>query len=361
MTSESTRTIFPAKGDGANLLITSLCNQSCPYCFLKGWVTSDPAVAEHMSLSDLDRVIDWLQVMGFDNVKLLGGEPTLHPQFMDIVRRLIERKVHIDCILTNGLAETDLYEMVNGSIETTWLINVNHPSTYSNAQWNRLNNNLEVLKWHEKGSVKRLGIDVNSQKLQLAITFYEPDQDYSYIIDLAKKFGVFFIRYAPSHPSSDLKNEHVDFEKFAIMKSTLLRFFRDCAREDIRPNLECAIPACAFTQKELNYMSLFTENTLFECTPHIDVMPDLSITYCATMKDIIPRYQVGEMQFDETLAHLFRDAVPYKGLVLPRCKGCAMFANAFCQGYCLRYKAEFLNDARRSVSSSGQGRTNERT
>jgi organic radical activating enzyme len=339
-------TIIPPKGGGANLLITSLCNLSCPYCFLKGWITSDATAAQHMSLSDLNKIITWMQGMGFDNVKLLGGEPTLHPQFITLVQRLLDRRVGIDCILTNGLADTQLYETIHKMVDTTWLVNVNHPSTYSAEQWERLNRNLELLKWKERGGIKQMGVDAGPLRLQLAITFYKPDQDYSYIIEMAKKYGSSFIRYAPSHPSADMSNEYVDFDNLILMKRTLLNFFNDCAKEGIRPNLECVLPACIFTQKELTYLGLFTENALFECSPHMDIMPDLTVTYCSSMKDVLPKYVAGKMGFDEMLSRSFRDAISYKAFPLARCRGCQMFKSAYCQGYCLRYKVEFVERAR---------------
>ena len=78
-----------ADGDGsmANLIITNYCNAECAFCFA--------ADSRHRMLRNGSHEMDetefrsWLEFSmsgGNRELRLLGGEPTLHPLFPDFVK-----------------------------------------------------------------------------------------------------------------------------------------------------------------------------------------------------------------------------------------------------------------------------------
>ena len=75
--------------NSVNLFITNLCNSACPYCCVRDWITHDSETAQYMSFRDLGRVIEVLKRSGIDSVRLLGGEPMLHPEIGGFVDRSI--------------------------------------------------------------------------------------------------------------------------------------------------------------------------------------------------------------------------------------------------------------------------------
>lgn len=296
-----------------------------------------------MTSTDLDRVIDWAQRPGYPAVvQLLGGEPTLHPRILDFVKTLQQRGVAIDTIFTNGLGETYVYEEITKISKTGWLVNIDNPDSYTAEEWGLLNRNLEVLRWKGNNTMKAEGFDKDVFRLQIGMTFYKPRQEYSYIIELGKKYGCAYIRCDASRPGKGKCNKYVDFEHLAGLKPTLLSFFKDCVREGMRPVLDEAIPPCIFTQKELTYVTLFVDGFRSVCAPNSDVFPDLTVEHCAPMRGILPAYSINEYKFGEILAEHFRNAEPFKKVALPRCKGCHFFSKGQCQGYCLQYKNDFL-------------------
>lgn len=330
---------------GSNLLITNLCNRSCPYCFLKDWITSDPSKAQYMSLDNLDVIINWAKKLGYPaSVQLLGGEPTLHPDIIEIVKKLQASDVEIETILTNGLGDTEVYASIKAISKAGWLVNVDSPQSYTKDEWKLLNRNLELLRWNGRNDMKENGFDSTVFKLQLAITFYKPKQDYSYVIDLARKYGCTHIRGDPSHPGKGKCNKYVDFEHLAGLKPTLLNFFKDCVREGIKPSVEDALPPCIFTQRELAYVSLFVNRFHSVCFPNPDVFPNLMVEHCASMRGILPAYSIREYRFDEILNQHVHNSESFKSLTLPRCRGCMFFMKRQCQGYCLQYKNDFLEE-----------------
>ncbi|MGB6043190.1 MAG: radical SAM protein, partial [Pirellulales bacterium] len=80
--------------------INSACNLECPMCF----AGSGPG-GDHLSVQDCQRAIDRLvEVEGRPEiVQLSGGEPTIHPQFMEVCRYACDQPIDIVMINTNGI------------------------------------------------------------------------------------------------------------------------------------------------------------------------------------------------------------------------------------------------------------------
>ena len=80
--------------------ITSNCNLRCPMCF----ASSGPG-GTHLSFDDCCRAIDRLvEVEGRAEVlQLSGGEPTIHPQFVELLDYACGQAIDLVMINTNGL------------------------------------------------------------------------------------------------------------------------------------------------------------------------------------------------------------------------------------------------------------------
>lgn len=80
--------------------ITTSCNLNCPMCF----ASSGPG-GKHLSVEECRAAIDRLvEVEGRAEVlQLSGGEPTIHPQFLEILQYGCNQAIDIVMINTNGL------------------------------------------------------------------------------------------------------------------------------------------------------------------------------------------------------------------------------------------------------------------
>jgi 7,8-dihydro-6-hydroxymethylpterin dimethyltransferase len=82
--------------------ITSACDLACPVCYVHN--KNDDAF--HMSTDEFGRVLDRL-VEGaggdLDLINLTGGEPTLHPQLLELVRMCHARGIHRVSVCSHGL------------------------------------------------------------------------------------------------------------------------------------------------------------------------------------------------------------------------------------------------------------------
>jgi len=83
--------------------ITGACNLRCPTCFA-GSAPGDPAIVSASDvLANVDRRIE-LEGGRLDVVMVSGGEPTIHPEFVTLVRELADRDIVRILINTNGVA-----------------------------------------------------------------------------------------------------------------------------------------------------------------------------------------------------------------------------------------------------------------
>ena len=88
-----------------NILLTEVCNMNCAYCFAKETMMAPPK--KEMSLADFERLLVFLKNNRQNEVRLMGGEPTLHSQFKEIVDLALSHSLKVK-IFTNGFFSEDL-------------------------------------------------------------------------------------------------------------------------------------------------------------------------------------------------------------------------------------------------------------
>lgn len=73
------------------------CNLKCYYCYK----SADPIKKPYLSGKEIIRILENLSVKGLRSIELTGGEPTIHPDFYDILEFCAQKFVRV-AILTNG-------------------------------------------------------------------------------------------------------------------------------------------------------------------------------------------------------------------------------------------------------------------
>lgn len=95
--------------------ITRKCNLKCPYCFIK----ADPDQT-HVPFHAIQKIASLMSENGLMEVRLTGGEPTLHPQFWEIVDLFRSHHIYIS-ISTNGLWSPSVLERMC-QLQNVWII-----------------------------------------------------------------------------------------------------------------------------------------------------------------------------------------------------------------------------------------------
>jgi uncharacterized radical SAM superfamily Fe-S cluster-containing enzyme len=65
----------------SNIAIVNYCNLKCPYCF----ADNEQENPIYMSLENYIKTLDFILKNPVDGIGILGGEPTLHPDFSKII------------------------------------------------------------------------------------------------------------------------------------------------------------------------------------------------------------------------------------------------------------------------------------
>lgn len=86
---------FPAM----NWMITGRCNYNCLHCFN---AADNSRLQSEFSLEEAERLIAEAEKCGINAFTITGGEPMLHPHFLEILRRIYDRGMFVEELNTNG-------------------------------------------------------------------------------------------------------------------------------------------------------------------------------------------------------------------------------------------------------------------
>jgi MoaA/NifB/PqqE/SkfB family radical SAM enzyme len=89
----------------AEIILSDVCNFKCPYC--RGLRQDCKGTIE---FDKVKFVLDTWMKDGLKNVRFSGGEPTIYPYLIDLVKYCKENKVERIAISSNGSASTNLYQ-----------------------------------------------------------------------------------------------------------------------------------------------------------------------------------------------------------------------------------------------------------
>jgi MoaA/NifB/PqqE/SkfB family radical SAM enzyme len=90
--------LSPGSLTSVDVYISSQCNRRCTYCFLPAEFFSSGV---KMDFAEFAGIVEWSQRNGVSEITLLGGEPSLHRSFADMVGLSRDRGLKVR-VVTNG-------------------------------------------------------------------------------------------------------------------------------------------------------------------------------------------------------------------------------------------------------------------
>lgn len=335
----------------ANIMITKKCNLKCPYCFANEFVNKS---STDMSIQDYLKAIDFIMTNPEERIGIIGGEPTVHPKFKEMLEILIfDNRVREATLFTNGVnIEEYIKELVHPKFSL--LINVNSPQDMGENMFNKLLNSLDtcINKYYM------------GDRITLGINMYKPDFEYDYILDILKKYGFKYLRTSISVPNTtELKNTDA-ITYFKEMKQYVLNFYYKLLENNIMPFYDCnMLPTCTLSNKERDRLNYLVQNTDIEdrnllsditiCEPVIDILPDLKAIRCFALSDcekvdINAFHDIYELK--AYFGNVF-DNFSYNVTTSPDCRDCHKRKVAKCTGGCLAFKINKMLEARNRVNA----------
>jgi MoaA/NifB/PqqE/SkfB family radical SAM enzyme len=309
-----------------NILLTTRCNLSCKYCFAQEKLSS---TRMNMPMENVQRVIDFLKRSDFPIFRVMGGEPTLHPQFDEIIEMAIHTGLRVD-VLSNATwkeSTAALFERIPPK-QLMFLLNIDHPDNYTSHQWNVIQRNLSALQG-------RGGIT-------LSFNIFETHPHSDYVIDLAQRYDIKYIRLSLSLPVLGAGNVYLPIEQLHEVAPFVMRFSAEAEARGILVQFDNAVPLCIFDETQLGHLLLHGVYDLHRntrCDPIIDIGPDLTIWSCFCLSSLKNR-KLDEFQTLADAQEYYRKVWSvYQDTVYPldQCDQCFYRKKWGCQGGCLTY------------------------
>jgi MoaA/NifB/PqqE/SkfB family radical SAM enzyme len=308
-----------------NLIITDRCNRACPYCFAQEKVRlSDGKMGmRFISFADMEYCMEFLQRSRRRDLKLLGGEPTLHPEFNRIVEAALSRKLKV-LVFTNGLWTDEVCEFVARTKNSSFnfLFNVNEPQDRSPWENDRLAETLAIA-----GPRGRIGFNL-----------FRTDFDLRFVRDLIGRFGLQReVRMGIAHPIAGHDNEYVPDRDIPRMGERLLAQLEELTAHDILGTLDCGFPLCMFPEEQLGLLvTCVKPGTYSQCRPIIDVGPDLNAWPCFPLSNLL-NVNLRDFHSDEELIEYYdRKLSGVRNIgSMDRCLDCRFRRRGQCCGGCI--------------------------
>lgn len=330
-----THTGFPRR---IYLQITRKCNLQCGYCFIKAGSSE-----AHLDSEVIYRMAESFGKKGLMEVRLTGGEPTLHPNFFKIYNAFRANNIYVS-VATNGLWTKETENFFCNQ-ENLWLI-VSIDGSEEIHNKNRTNSYTQIISNLKRVRKKNPGIRL---RLNTVLT-KENKSCLEHLAWLTKKLNAESITMIPLRPqvrepealSSMLTPEefrHVIVEMIAYKKKYGIQFTTTLETEykqEILPDkIFTKKSSCAAGREGTNVDFDFNRKKLLVYGCSYCPAPDLSIE-----DEIRKPFIAGELDYDEIekFSHIWDDDSKWElfrnlHLKSGACKGCNELGTR-CTGSC---------------------------
>lgn len=283
-----------------------------------------------MSKEDIHRVMDFLLRTSERHLRLLGGEPTLHPHFVEIVEEAMVRGFHVH-VFTNGIMPRETADFL-GELpldRLSVLCNVS-PQTRDSDR----------LGQKRLYALERLG-----KRVQLGITLTSPHFDFEFLIDLIRQMKLRKrIRLGVAQPIVGKDNVFLKPSQYPEIGRSIVRMARACIQEDILIGFDCGLTLCMFSPDEIGALAACSEGFVRLCKPIVDIGPGLQVWHCFPLSEVY-NTTLERFQTRNDIVHFYEKLVaPYRSLgCMPECMRCDYLRRGQCKGGCLAHVMNSLN------------------
>lgn len=301
---------------------------------------SDSEPEDVLSWEDLIYLTDFFAASGEYRISLLGGEPTLHPEFIDMVFYLIERNFQIVVFTSGIMSERRLEETRQAFADLShdklsFVCNVNDPQKSPPKENQKVERFLKAF-----GKYITLGYNI-----------HETDFNLDFIFQYINQYGLkHFLRLGLAHPILGAKNVHVPVADFPKMVKQLISYLPLFERFRVRPSFDCGFPICIFSDAEIGRFFKVFSDLKFGCGPAIDIGPDMTVWSCFPLstfhKKSIFEFDTYQDVIDYYL-HLHESVRVESGGIYEACDDCLYRQDGLCSGGCLAHLMNnFRNEAK---------------
>jgi radical SAM protein with 4Fe4S-binding SPASM domain len=312
----------------ANLAITAVCNQHCAYCFTADYLaqlrgTDSEEGRAFLDPASFEKQLDFLARSNIDEVRLLGGEPTLHPDFVALVERARAVSKEIT-VFSNGLMPPEAVACLAAlsTQECTVVVNLNEPH----------NNGNDSVYSRQLDTMRRLG-----ERAMPGFNIYRTDFRPEFLLDLVAASGCQpVIRLGMAQPCLSGANVYLHPNQYRTVAVKIVRFARMAATTGVKLDFDCGFVRCMFSDADLEALKKASANVGWRCSPILDVDLEGNVFHCYPLAGLARLPLTAEVD-SSTLKQAFesRTRAYRQAGVFPECTSCPFKAANECSGGCL--------------------------
>jgi hypothetical protein len=311
-----------------NLIVTDVCNRNCPYCFAESKLNRSQSKKKLLNKDRFISIKNYLVYLNFlkksrdTQLKLLGGEPTQHPRFIEMVTMALEQDFDL-VIFTNGLWGSEVLNFFRKGIhpKVRFVFNINEPA----------------VRTKNETALQKKSLEIVGKQAKCGFNIFRKDFDLLFLGDIIEKYSLEkTIRLGLACPIANTGNEYIPNEDLKTTGTRLAAQLRQLEKRDIVGAFDCGFPLCMFSENELGSIILTTDGIKSLCNPIIDVGMDLMAWPCFPLSNIL-NVSILEYETVDELKSFYGKKLKYFRQFGSQedCLDCKYRKRAQCSGGCL--------------------------
>jgi len=268
-----------------------------------------------MSVETFRKALDFLARSGIGEARLLGGEPTLHPEFPRLAALALERGFKVR-VFSNGLMPAPALEWLESCApeRVAVLINIAHGDPLQTPALARLQN-----------------------RVTLGLNIHTPAFEPAFLLRLIRRHGLSpSIRFGLAHPDADGSNSFLHPRYYQAVGMRLARFLETARSAGVEPSFDCGFVPCMFPPGFADALGPAAGGIGACCSPVLDILPDARVAACFPLARLAGEPLPESETADALRARFTARLSGYRRLgVYRECAACEARQSGRCNGGCL--------------------------
>lgn len=311
-------------------MLTNRCNFKCNYCFGMDWMENNHV--PDMTKETFMDIINWYEIKPHRDrtIHLMGGEPTLHKDFIWMTNYLLDKKINVWIFTNLATKFSPKIAEVYIDIPLKWVVNVNPPEFRTDKENDYLYKSLEIL----------------GKNVTLTLNILPSLTSIDWIIDLIFKFNLSKkIKIGFALPTLSFKNEHLADNEYAVVANKVEEYAKYCKNFNISFDYECGIPWCSFTEAQLGELWSYGSKLFSTCNSILDITTDGKVIYCLPLSKMLAVHFSDFTDYPSAKDWFEQKFSMYRPMgTTDNCFDCILMKCGACRGGCLARILKGINN-----------------
>lgn len=207
--------------------ITSRCNYKCTHCYVPEYVKKDFT----LSMKEIQEEIDSIDMIKYPILKVTGGEPTIHPNFIDVVKYASNKGFHVH-VNTNGSRFSDNDFLEDAIVAGMEAVSVSVLSADIDKFNDSIGNTSSKLSWEAWGNLSKTDLILMPQLVLTKLLYPSLMETLDRIQSTAPGTRMFILGVKPVGRATDIVMS--DYEELRVpLKLAIDKWGKFMTLEDV--------------------------------------------------------------------------------------------------------------------------------